>query len=289
MALEIILCPWTGISSLDQTRGFKAPSTWALNTSRDGAAPAYLGSLFHHFSTSESALLHPSVNVQHLQSWVLYWLKSLICLQVDPCSSWSSNWALDWCVNTWRWNWSLSSIKHSIKLILAPDGDLLLISSIQKEKKMQASSFKDISGAWVRENGLRWIFFCPFFLFFRNVDMYYKERKKMCYFISLESLPGLFSHIWSLLFSGSNQLNNWLTDDQPVLFQSAGCNAREKWGNLHWLFFFHTLVLYCPNKEIGVIGAYTFSFFFFFLKCPSALTQIPQSSPCTFFQLNCFS
>ena len=52
-------------------------------------------------STCLKALCYdPSVHLQHLQSCLLYCLRSLICPPIHPCSSWCSSRGLCWCVNT---------------------------------------------------------------------------------------------------------------------------------------------------------------------------------------------
>lgn len=53
----------------------------------------------------------------------------------------------------------MPSVKHDMKVILAPDPDLLLISSMQRRKKLQPSSFEDTSGARVKEMALGGGFF----------------------------------------------------------------------------------------------------------------------------------
>lgn len=173
--------------------------------------------------------------------------------------------------------------KHSIKLTLAPDPDLLLIYSTQRKKKMQPSSFKDISGAWVREMALGGFFFFLTWTFTT-------KRKKRCCLISLRMWSCLylvyFPHIRSPLFSGSSHLNKRLTDE------GSACNApscrmqcREKMKKSTLVIFMTCLpVLRCPNREIAVVAHTLFSF-----EVSLSTSPRPPRPPCTFFQLNCFS
>lgn len=66
-------------------------------------------------STHLKALCNdPAVPVQHLQSCLLYCLRSLICPQIHPCSSRCSNGRLCWCVNTWGWNWTPCHLQSTV-------------------------------------------------------------------------------------------------------------------------------------------------------------------------------